>query len=341
MRCTLLSLCLLAALSSTACKAPTLAASASPEATQAPLLPADHDGVLSAEEADRILKGSSPQQLRLLSAGAEPRSTLRYAFKQGATERLELVIDMRRRMSKMGQPIPQLTFPPVTALLELEPTEQSAAGEWKIHAKLTQLSAQTQGDAEQQRIAEEVNPGLKQVQGYGLSFWMSPTGEVRRAQSAQEDMAPEQLETLLDITESIEAEITTPLPAEPVGVGARWHVLTRTPGSGMDLIQSATYTLKERTGNRVVVDMLLDELTASQRIYTPDMPEGYSVLVKSFDSTETGTWELDLTSITPDAGSSSRETKVTLGEQGEGADPADELRVESETRLRLSRPAAR
>jgi hypothetical protein len=341
-----LPLLLLLALSATACRTaqpPQMTPSSSVEGIALPSTP---KGVLQAGEADKLLPISEANELKqvvkLLDAGAQPRSDLGYMLVTGHTEKLRMSFDMTRRLRKAEHTAPELEFPTLDVFLDLTPIEQLDTGTWRIHAKLTQLDARgdsENGSTEDEQIADEVDPALAQMKELGVSFLMSPKGDISEVEhKIPPDAEPEDIATLTDLAETLWAEVTTPLPTEPIGVGATWQVLTRTPGSGMDLLQSATYRLESRNGNKVVVSMKLDELVANPEVTTEAMPEGYSATVKSFKSSETGTWNLDMSAITPERGEALQKTAVTFGEQGEGADAADEMQVDTQVHIDLARP---
>ncbi|AKJ02478.1 hypothetical protein ATI61_108132 [Archangium gephyra] len=340
-----LPLLLLLALSASACRTAQPQQMAPSSSHEGIALPSTPNGVLQAGEADKLLpisqENALKQVVKLLDAGAQPRSDISYTLATGRTEQLRMSFNMTRSLRHAEHTAPQLKLPSLEVLLDLTPLEQTGA-EWKIKARLAHLDAKgdnTNGSLEDEKIENEVDPDLAQMKGLSVSFVMSPKGYISQVEYAlPEDPDPEDEATLHDLAETLWAEVTTPLPDEPIGIGATWQVLTRTPGSGMDLLQSATYRLESRNGDKVKVSMELEELVANPEVTTEAMPEGYSATVKSFKSSETGTWNLDMRAITPEQGEALQKTAVTFGEQGEGADAADELQVDTEVRIGLARP---
>jgi hypothetical protein len=132
--------------------------------------------------------------------------------------------------------------------------------------------------------------------------------------------------------------MVTPLPAEPVGLGARWQVISRTATGGADLLQSAIYTLKSRDGGRATLEVKLIQLAASDTIHSPQMPAGMSAKVKSFSSGGSGTTQVDLKSVAPEGGAMTLKTTMDIGVQGAGPGTTDDSTVETTTAVTITRP---
>jgi hypothetical protein len=138
------------------------------------------------------------------------------------------------------------------------------------------------------------------------------------------------------MSQSFESMVT-PLPSEPVGVGARWQVITRISSGGADLLQSTIYTLKSRDGSRARLEETVVQLSASDTIHAPQMPAGMAAKVKAFSSTGQGTAQLDLKSVTPESGTLSLKTSMTIAVAGAGVDASDESTVDTTTNVQIGR----
>ena len=138
------------------------------------------------------------------------------------------------------------------------------------------------------------------------------------------------------INQSFESMVA-PLPVEPVGLGAKWQVISRMAASGADLLQSATYTLKARDGVKATLDMVTTQLSASDTIKALGSPGGAVTHVKSFSSGGTGTTKIDTTSVVPESGTTTMKTGMTVLVT-QGSEPGEESAVETRTSVTLSRP---
>lgn len=83
---------------------------------------------------------------------------------------------------------------------------------------------------------------------------------------------------------------TIPLPAEPIGVGAKWRVITIYKQGPATAKQTATYTLTAPGRVHVAIRAVAEE----QRVTVPGLPEGASVTLLAMLRTLEGDLPLDL-----------------------------------------------
>jgi hypothetical protein len=96
--------------------------------------------------------------------------------------------------------------------------------------------------------------------------------------------------------------LAIPFPEAPVGVGARWRA---TPDPGMDRSpnnQGCEYTLKKRTGSKVVLGVRGTQTAGKQTVELPNVAPGTQLQVQSYKTTFRGENTVDLTSLLPVAG---------------------------------------
>lgn len=300
-------------------------------------LPPSKNGVLSRGAADRVIAVGQKPIVRLLDAGAQPRADLSYAFAKGATNKMIMHMDMTMGMTVQGQKLPSTAIPRMSMGMDAKTIDRSAAGEFKIDSHLVSVRVVPNG-GQQEQMAKALRPQLEAMKGLSMGYWVSPKGHVRDVKiGAPPGMPPAAQQLLNGMSQSFESMVT-PLPNERVGVGARWQVLSRTSTGGADLLQSAIYTLKARNGSSATLEVKLVQLAASDTIHSPQMPAGMSAHVKAFNSGGSGTTQVDLKSVAPEAGSMTLRTTMDLAVQGGGPGGGDESRVETTTTVQIARP---
>jgi hypothetical protein len=129
-----------------------------------------------------------------------------------------------------------------------------------------------------------------------------------------------------------------PLPAEPVGIGGKWRVVTRTASAGADLVQFATYTLKARNGSKATFQVNLVQLAAKDEIRPPNMPAELSARLSSFKSTGKGENELDMKHVAPDSGRVVVQSEMDLTVRQGSAGPAEQSSVATSVAVTFTRP---
>lgn len=300
-------------------------------------LPAAPNGILPRGAADKILPVGGKPVVKLLEAGAEPRSDISYAFVKGSSQKMLMAMDMSMGMKMQGQTLPATALPRMTMGMDAATVDKNGAGEFKVDSHLTTVSVDPNG-GQQEQMARALRPHLEAMKGLSMAYWVSPKGHVHDVKIGSPPGMPAAAQQLLNgMSQSFESMVT-PLPAEPVGVGARWQVLSRTATGGADLLQSAIYTLKARAGSRATLEVKLVQLAANDTIVGPQMPAGMSAKIKSFTSGGSGTTQMDLKSVAPEGGTMRLRSVMDIAVQGAGPSGGDESTVETNTTVNITRP---
>jgi hypothetical protein len=89
------------------------------------------------------------------------------------------------------------------------------------------------------------------------------------------------------------------LPEEPVGLGARWESRRQIKAYGFDIQQVNTYTLVDRAGDEIMLNVTVQQLALPQSVEFPE--EGIEISVESMASQADGQIILDLAALESDA----------------------------------------
>ena len=229
-------------------------------------LPRASNGVLAPGAADKVLPLGGKPIVKLLEPGAEPRSDLSYALTKGASQKMSMGMDMTMGIKTQGQALPPTAIPRMTMVFDATAADKSPAGDVRVDSRLTAVSIDPNG-GQQEQMARALRPQVEAMKGLGMAYWVSPKGNVRDVKLDIPATMPAAAQQLLSgMSQSFESMVT-PLPAEPVGVGARWQVISRTASGGADLLQSAIYLLKSRSGSRATLEVSLVQLSARTGFY--------------------------------------------------------------------------
>ena len=331
-------------LSLAACKAGDLPISPEPAREAAPApggpdvnLPRPASGVLPPGAADKVLAVGAQPIVKVLDQGAEPRSDLSYALVKGTSQKMVMAMDMAVGVKTKGQTMPQTPMPRMTMTFDTSATDKNGAGEFRIDSHLIATSVDPSG-GQQEQMARALRPQIDAMKGLGMAYWVSPKGRVHDVKLDMPPSVPAAAQQIMNgMSQSFESMVT-PLPANPVGVGARWQVVSRLNTGGADILQSAIYTLKARAGNRATLDVTILQLAANDTIHTAQMPAGMSAKVRSFNSGGSGTTQVDLKSVAPESGTMSLRTGMNISVQGAGAGAGDDSTVDTTTTVQVSRP---
>lgn len=177
-------------------------------------------------------------RVELLEPGAAPRRVLTYRIQEGSTARLRFWHEQQIRMATDAASAEPVRVP-ILVVLSLGPTSSTAAGAAHVPVAVEVMTL-LPSDAPAGATRGQDVPGMSGSIGtYDLEF----DGRVTNARAIAPEAAPRGLaaataELLRDVT-----RVIAPLPAEPVGVGARWRVRDTATVGEAELPRVTTYTL--------------------------------------------------------------------------------------------------
>ena len=280
---------------------PPAAAQGAPAETAVPAAPAA--APLPPAEDDAPVPPEAPV-VRLLEAGAEPRVRLRYRPAAAQTE--DLSINMTTTMAtSFGTPLPPREMPaPGVRLLASVTTAPAGKGELSYTLKVVEAEA-VDGPGVLPGIAEKMRAELKKVVGATMTGRLTTRGAVIKLETTLPADAPSSARGTLDSLQNSYGR----LPAEAVGVGARWEIETKLHQSGVDATALTRYRVRELVGTRVGLDLEMEINGAAQEIKLPDGP---TAQLESMRGTGSGTLDLDLGSVVPRRGSNNLDSQMAL-----------------------------
>ncbi len=236
----------------------------------------------------------TPVTVTLVDPGAEPRSSLVPAYSGEQSVSLTTRTTVTQQID--DQAVQDFSTPALTLPLTATPdgNEVSLA-----------IGAATSAD---QRLTDALTP----AEGSSAGLTLTDAGAVTALTIAPADAAQDSARAAIEqaLNQAVYRSIS--FPDGDVGVGAVWTASQQVI-SGVTLNQVTTATLRAREGNRLTVDLRIDQTPESTTLELPD--DAGSLAIDSYTMTGSGTVELDLTKPLPVAG------EVTVGGTQQYSDP--------------------
>jgi len=253
---------------------------------------------------EKVAKKSAPQeeqateiQVKLLEAGSEPRQALRYKFKAGRKDKL--VMDMKMTMAMSGAfNQPEMVLPVARTTMEINSVSVSNEGDLRYEFKVTDATVPDKESANPMMV-QTMETELKKT--VGMSGWavVTPRGFTKDAEISVPAGASQQLKQLVDNLRQQVKQLSSPLPEEPVGVGAKWNVIMPLNTDALKLTQTAEYKLTNFEGNKGKLKIQVAQHAKKQKMNLPNLPPGSSATLKSLKTEASGNAEFDLTQPVP------------------------------------------
>jgi hypothetical protein len=255
--------------------------------------------------------------VELIEAGAAPQQTIRYRFVAGPTQNATMDMNMQLAMNLGGMQIPMTSVPPVRMTMIMRVAE--VAGDGSARLEFALLSAEATGDPAQ---TGPINRSLQNVKDVSGWYRMDTRGQISEADVSFPEGSASAGELANGLNESIQ-QLAAPFPDEAVGIGARWRVIQKTGTGGVNIAQTAEYTLRARTANSVTLDVKIIDSAIELGSSLP--PEAKLEAMKVEGG---GTTTIDLAGLAPTAAMDvNTQIIVSIAAQGQSQNVSLNLQV--------------
>ncbi len=254
--------------------------------------------VLNGCKSDNANDAKKDDPVLVIDQGAEPREALRYNVAHGTTTTSKMDYALARLATSENAAALSVT-PGVRLHVVSGPTLEGKRGTTRFDVRIVKAEA---------IVPEGTDPGLKLDLDKGVAVlnnvggWVEidDRGIIQRSElnsSAQNPDLPARL--LLMIINARTSLARVVLPAQPVGVGARWEAGKELVLYGFKISQSDTYTMTERVGDEIKLNVQIQQ-TAPQQTITFD-EEGVELTLEALSMNATGQVVLNLKALEANA----------------------------------------
>jgi hypothetical protein len=248
------------------------------------------------ESAPAAVPAKGAATIQLLGAGAEPRKALRYVFHQGESIpfriRTDMVMDTTvsaRVLSSTHAPRSMHQILPGVECTGITNTKRvDANGTAYRNGSLSGMNVLARPGVLPQ-VQAKMEELLRGVGNIPFDDVIDARGQIIDAHTDLSAVhEPTMLESMQQVTDSMSA-LTLPWPAEPVGVGAKWEIVSNY-GKGKNFARDVIVTLVSVKGTKVKLEMTSSVTGAPSTV----VKNGSTVNVGATSSTGTGKIEVSL-----------------------------------------------
>ena len=261
---------------------------------ETPLVVQQPDRGVSAPAAN-----SKTPQVELLNPGVEPRQQLRLKPAIDVKQTTVMTVKMDMEISALGRSSPAAKIPVSVMAFETKVTKIDPNGD--IHYEFAYTNADIAGDTGNMppAVRDAMRSALKSMVGVKGSFIMDNRGFHKGGNFILPQGADNNLKQMVEqMSKSIE-QLTSPLPAEAVGKGAKWRVSSSSDFSGMNMNVISTYELASWQDGVASLNVSIEQQANPQNLTSPQLPPGTTVTLKSFASQGRGATTMRLDRLMP------------------------------------------
>ncbi len=292
----------------------------------------------TAQQSKESAKTPSAVQsnVELLSAGTEPKQQLRLAPPANAKQTVEMTMKMDMAMSVAGQQQQAIATPPIKMKMDSNITKVDANGD--IHANFSYVDADIVAATNTSpEMVNAMRSQIKKIVGLSGSMILDHQGNTKQVNVNVPEGLDPNIKRMTDQMVNSFKQISSPVPAEAVGVGAKWRVPNSVTANGMNLNQIATYELVDLKDNVATLQVSLEQKAEGQQMNPPGLPEGASINLKSLKSEGKGQVKMAFNQMMPMSSNMSvrSNTEMSVKEPGSqqetpmGMNSAMEINLES------------
>jgi hypothetical protein len=169
----------------------------------------------------------SKSPVKLLEAGAEPRTAIRIHPAVGTKQTLVLTMKVGMDMSAMGKGAPAMDIPAIVTTMLVEVKSVAPNGEISYLDTYEDVPVDASGPNTMPAIADAMKKTLGGMRGMTGTGQMTDRGLIQSLQMKLPPGADPQVSQMMSQMKDSFSSSSTPFPDEPVGVGAKWEYKTK------------------------------------------------------------------------------------------------------------------
>jgi hypothetical protein len=256
---------------------------------------------------------ANPVKIELLGAGAEPRRELKFRPTANSKQTMTMTMGMSMEMTVGETPIPKTPIPKMMLKIDALVQRVDPSGDIYCSFGYNDIRAIADKDASPEALAA-MQKSLKSMVGTKIDLVVGSDGQMKRKNlSLPKNIDPTIKQSLAQFDRSIE-QISTPLPAEKIGLGAKWRVNNSIQVSGIKFDRSSTYEVVEINDTGMTVKATISQSAPPQDLPIPGAEKDAKGKIVSLVSSGEGKYAIRFDSLLPISGNSSSKTdsKTTI-----------------------------
>jgi hypothetical protein len=242
---------------------------------------------------------SPPPTVEVLAPGKAPLEQLRLSPPVGTSQRSSMTVTFAVQQS--GVSSASVKPPPTKATVVTTLQGMTPEGNLQISFSYPSFEILKGGNASKSQ-RQQIQQAFSGLTGLSGQLTVTPQGVLV---DSTLNVPPNLDSSVSSLVTQLGEQLRTlaiPFPAAPVGVGARWRATTALALSGIQANQVYEYTLKKRTGSKVVLGVRGTQTAGQQTVELPNVAPGAQLQVQSYKTTYRGENTVDLASLLPVAG---------------------------------------
>jgi hypothetical protein len=269
--------------------------------------------------------------VELMDSGQDPKRELRFAPKEGESQTMEMLMDFETEMTVSGQAMPAQAMPAQKMIMVFDITDVADNGDisYDFHYSSVEIVDEPGTLPQIKAAMEQATKGLVGAKGKGV---ITNRGISQKFEMDLPEDADMNLKTMFEGMKDSMSKLSSPVPEEAVGVGAKWKVVQPVVANGMTLTQTSTHEIVSMEKDGFTMSVTITQDAEKQPINNPMLPPGTTITLESLDTTGEGTSKLMMNSILPVESETTVNSDVTMNASIGGQNQ----QIQSKTKVEMS-----
>lgn len=254
---------------------------------------------------------AEPVKVELIDAGTAPLQPLRYSPRVGETQSAVMTISIGMTMSMAGNAMPAQIIP--AQKVTFDTTVENIDADGDITFSFIYTGAEVVVDPKKPSpMAPMLKEMIKSLVGATGSATITNRGITKSAEfNIPEGMAPQMKQMLDGMKESMN-RISSPVPSELIGLGAKWKVTQDLVANGIHMLQTSNHEITKLGTGGFTMKINVTQSADPQEIKNPSLPAETTLKLVSLDTNGEGTSQVETKSVIPVQSSLTIMSKSTM-----------------------------
>ena len=239
-------------------------------------------------------------QLKVISTGTGNKEKLRFTSKVGAKQTVNVTLNKDTLMSIGDFKMPRAKLPAYIITLDSTVTKVEPNGD--IHYDIAYSDVNIKGDAQTKpeliRVISRQIGG--QLENFSASAVIDNQGRAKKVDYVIPKTVDVNIKFLVEQLANSLQQVSSPVPEEAVGTGAKWQVSSDTSINGINLKQTTSYELLSLKNGVATLNVNLQQQEKSTQVIDyPGLPLDGILTLQSFKGNAKGTATIQLDKVMP------------------------------------------
>lgn len=238
-------------------------------------------------------------QLEVITTGTGNKEKLRFTSKVGDKQTINVTLSKDTLMSIGEFKMPRAKLPNYIITLDSTVTKVEPNGD--IHYDIEYSDVKIEGDAQTEaQLIRVISKQIGQLENFKGSAIIDNQGRSKKVTSIIPETVDVNIKFLVEQLSNSLQQLSSPVPAEAVGTGAKWRINSDVSINGIELKQTTTYELVNVKDGVATLNVNLQQKeTSSQVIDYPGLPLDGILTLQSFKGNAKGQAKINLDKVMP------------------------------------------